>query len=219
MAMTGLYIGTQLPFETAQQREDSERLLVKMLAWTAEADLRYLQRNPETLFLYDSGVVYTEPDQVTKPKGVTPARKLELVKLVKKMGLEPDKAAMMLRIADGIEEFLTVDQLLKRGKGDCNELVPWRVAECWRVGIHASPYLVAGEPNERGGFTYHAVVWYPEEDEIECPSLILGMHGPEAAEERRHEIDKNVLRVQAYGNAAGFVPTSGVFKSPYKRVA
>lgn len=219
MAMNGLYVGARLPFETAEQREDSEDLLVRLLGWTSRANLLYLNRNPETPLLYDSGVVYTEPDQLARPKGVTPSNKMKLASLCKKMGLEPDKAAMMLRIAEGMEEFLTIDKLLPRGKGDCNELVPWRIAECWRAGIYASPYLVKGEPNERGGLTYHAAVWYPDEDEIEDPSLILGMHGPAAAADRRHEIDKNVLRAATYGNAGGFVPTDGVFKSPYARRA
>jgi hypothetical protein len=134
----------------------------------------------------------------------------------------------------GIEIFLDIPGLMRRGKGDCNELVPMRVAELWNAGIAASPYLTKA-PNDKGGWTYHAIVLWPD-GSSEDVSLILGMGGPDLANERREEIRKNIERWQNYMEAAkrlvaaegispndltqqidqmGLVPKSGVFKSPY----
>ena len=157
----------------------------------------------------------------------------KLVALCKEMELEPEEALMMMRIAKGVEVFLDIPSLYSRGKGDCNELVPVRVAELWRAGIMASPFLVDEGINGRGGHSYHAAVWYPEDDSMEDPSLIQGMGGPARDFERRLEIKKNADRRAIYAAAGqqlvaeggvspevvashidsmGFVPRDGVFR-------
>ena len=233
MAMPGIYLDFNLHFADAEDREDSEDALIRLLGLTSRLNMMQLRKDPTTKPLYESGVIYTEPDQVVDRSRVTAARKRRLVALCQEMGLTPEEALMMLRVANGIEIFLDLNGVYRRGKGDCNELVPIRIAELWRNGIMASPYLTREpKPNEKGGFSYHAVVWYPQDDTIEDPSLILGMGGPERAVERRLEIQKNADRRAAYVAAAGqlvdegaspdsitplidsmgFVPRDGVFR-------
>jgi hypothetical protein len=132
---------------------------------------------------------------------------------------------MVIRIMKGVEIFMSIPELYRRGKGDCNELVPVRLAELWRAGILASPYLTkAPVLNEKGGISYHAVVLLPD-GSMEDPSLVAGMGGIERAADRREEIDANVYRLAklirevgpVQAQQAGFVPSSGVFRSPYEK--
>lgn len=229
--MRDIYLGVRFPFESEAERYDSEDVLLWILGFMSRANLLFLLRYPQTKTLYDANVVYAEPDQLIDRSGVTAARLGELVQLAKRMGLPPEEASMMIRIAKGMEIFVDIPELYRQGKGDCNKLVPVRVAELWRSNIMASPYLVK-EKNSRGGWSYHATVWYPQDDSIEDPSRILGMGGPEANEERLAEIAKNEHRwanamlgarelvaagfdpdaVGAFVDGMGFVPHDGVFR-------
>lgn len=151
------------------------------------------------------------------------------------MGIDPETALMVVRMLKGVEIFLDTPALYRRGKGDCNELVPVRVAELWQAGIAANPWIVRAV-NDRGGFTYHNIVKWPD-GSAEDPSLILGMGGPDRAADRREEIRKNNERLAIHLAAAqkliieedadpvqvghqidmlGLGPKNGVFKSPYK---
>lgn len=233
MAMPGIYLDFGLSFDDAANREDSEDALVRLLGLTSRLNMMQLRKDPTIPPLYESGVVYTEPDQLVDRSRVTPAKRKQLVALCREMGLTPEEALMMLRVANGIEIFLDLNGLYRRGRGDCNELVPVRIAELWRNGIMASPYLTHEQKTDgSGGHSYHAVVWYPHDDSIEDPSLILGMGGPARAAERHAEIQKNADRRAAYIAAAqqlmaegappetvaplidsmGFVPRDGVFR-------
>jgi hypothetical protein len=233
--MRDIHFGFKLPFDNPQDQEDSEDLLIRMLGLNCRYNLQYLRKHPETPALYDSHITYTPPDQAD---GRPPLKKSDLKKLLnllRNMGADPETALMMVRMLKGIEIFLDIPGLMRRGKGDCNELVPMRVAELWRAGIAASPYLTH-MPNDRGGLTYHAIVLWPD-GSAEDPSLILGMGGPELANERREECRKNMERWASYMDAAkrlvaaegapasamadqidqmGLVPKSGVFVSPYE---
>jgi len=193
----------------------------------------YLRNNPDTPLLYESGVVYTKPDQSDGRRQLSDREKRKLISFLKDAGQEPETALMCLRIIKGIEVFLDIPELYRRGKGDCNELVPVRLAELWRAGVAASPWLTRQE-RPGGGYTYHAMIQYPD-GSSECPSTILGM-GPDP-EGRAEEIRKNLERYQnriveaqhmtAVDSALapfaakqidqmGFVPRTGVFKSPYE---
>jgi hypothetical protein len=179
--------------------------------------------------------MYTPPDQADGRPPLLSGDVKKLLALLQKMGAEPETGLMIVRMLKGIEIFLDIPGLYRRGKGDCNELVPVRVAELWRAGIAASPYLVKGEPNSHGGVSYHAVVLWPD-GSMEDPSLILGMGNNDRAADRKEEIRKNAERIATYIEAAkrlvategaspqalgdqidkmALAPKDGVFRSPY----
>lgn len=226
MSMRDLHLGFKLDFSTPEARRKSEQVLLRILGINVLHNLMYLDDHPDTPTLYESGIVYTEPDQADGRPPLTRSKLKKLLAALRATGIDPETALMIVRMVKGIEIFLDIPGLLRRGKGDCNELVPMRIAELWRAGIWATPYLTKA-PNEKGGISYHAIVVWPD-GSAEDPSLILGMGGPERADERREEIRKNAERVEnltAEGwsldeiVSAGLVPSDGMFRSPYKRAA
>lgn len=237
MSMRDIFLGIRLPFDTVDDQEDSEEILTRILGVICRVNLQYLRKHPDAPALYDSGVVYTPPDQADGRPPLEKKKLAKLLALLREMGQEPETALMVVRMLKGIEIFLDIPALYRRGKGDCNELVPVRVAELWRAGIAANPWLIKA-PNDRGGFTYHNIVKWPD-GSGEDPSLILGMGGPARADERREEIRKNAERWEMYMSEAhrlasveghspaqlgrqidamGLAPKDGVFRSPYDRV-
>ncbi len=200
--MRDIYLGVRLPFETALDQEHSEDILMWLLGTICRLNQLYLKRHPETKPLYDSGVVYVPPEQLTAPP-LRPDKLKKLVALLKEMNQPPEIALAVLRLVKGAETFLDIPTLYQRGKGDCNELVPVRVAELWRAGILATPYLTK-EPNDRGGITYHAIVVWPDGSH-EDPSLILGMGGRDRARDRAEEIRKNKERWDTHMTAARYL--------------
>jgi len=237
MSLRDIHFGVALPFDTAEDQEDSEEILTRILGVVCRLNAQYLRKHPETPSLYSSHVVYTPPDQADGRPPLKRSHVKKLLELLREMGQEPETALMVVRMLKGVEIFLDIPALYRRGKGDCNELVPVRVAELWRAGIAANPWLVRAK-NERGGFTYHNIVKWPD-GSGEDPSLILGMGGPAMNDARREEIRKNAERfgnyiaaaqrlVQVEGaspeavgrkiDAMGLAPKDGVFKSPYDRM-
>lgn len=70
----------------------------------------------------------------------------------------------------GRERWLTVDQVIQAGRGDCEDLSAWRAAELrffYGVPARAGVY-------RSGNRRFHAVVFYPD-GSIEDPSKRLGM--------------------------------------------
>lgn len=235
--MRDLHLGFSLRFDTPQEQEDSEEVLLKILGINSLLNLMHLRRVPDEKPLYESGVVYTPPDQADGRPPLKKGDLKDLLALLKKMGAEPETALMIVRMLKGIEIFLDIPALYRRGKGDCNELVPVRVAELWRAGIMAAPYLTK-QAKPGGGMCYHALVLY-KDGSSECPSTVLGMGGIDNADLRREEIRKNAERwsnhmaaarhlIEAEGaspdalgrqiDAMGLAPRDGIFKSPYDRV-
>lgn len=198
--MKDLYLGVTLPFSTEIERRHSEDILLWLLGTVCRLNLAYLRRHPETPALYDSGVRYAPPDQTSAPK-ISDGQMMRLFALLQSFGLKPEIGQMVARIVRGAEVFLDIPNLYLRKQGDCNELVPVRVAELWRAGINASPYLTKAKPNASGGLTYHALVLWPD-GSSEDPSLILGMGGASRAAERTEEIRKNRERFDNYIVAA-----------------
>lgn len=244
MSLSSIYMDISLPFDDPEDQDDSEFVLLQTIGITARICKMHLRRgNPKTgkpyPLLYEAGVVYTKPDQSDGRRQLTDSEKKKLIKFLKDAGQEPETALMCLRIVKGIEIFLGTPELYARGKGDCNELVPQRLAELWSAGVAASPYLTRqARAGGAKGFIYHAIIQYPD-GSSEDPSAILGMWGPDGAEARNEEIRKNVERWENHiaeaqrlaaadsslaAHAAkqidqmGFVPRGGVFKSPYDRV-
>lgn len=192
MSMRDIHFGVKLDFNTPEECEDSEDVLLRLLGVNCRMNKAYLRKNPKTPLLYKSGITYAPPDQLDGRPPLTPARAKKLIKVLKEIGSDPETARMVLEMVRGMEIFLDIPGLYRRGKGDCNELVPVRVAELWMEGRAASPYLVK-ERNNRGGFTYHAIVLHPDGSH-EDPSMILGMGGKSHEHLRKQEIYKNVLR-------------------------
>jgi hypothetical protein len=132
---------------------------------------------------------------------------------------EPETIATVLGVLRGVETFYDTPRLYKRGKGDCNELVPARLAELWRVGELAAPLLIKDKKPD-GGYAYHALIQLPD-GSSEDPSLILGMGGPDAASLRHEECVANANRFAKLARggkdprAYGFMPLSGKFGDPY----
>lgn len=227
MSMKELYFSTPLDFDSPEERHASEQVLLKAMGLVAQINANYLEKFPLTPLLYDSKVLYTPPDQADGRRELSGWDIEQILDLVRKKGASPETAAMVIRVMKGVEIFMSTPELYRRGKGDCNELVPVRLAELWRVGITASPYLTRSPvPNERGGMSYHAIVQFPD-GSYEDPSRILGMGGIDASRERREEIDANLYRFTQLAaqvgpeqaGRAGFVPKSGVFVSPYGKAA
>jgi hypothetical protein len=239
VSIRDLHFGVRLPFETPEDQEDSEDVIMRLMGVMCRLNLMYLKKNPDTKPLYDADVVYAPPDQVDGRPPMTGGTMRKLLNVLRyDVKTDPETALMVVRLLKGMEIFLDIPALYRRGKGDCNELAPVRVAELWRSGIAASPYLTK-EPNDRGGMTYHALVLWPD-GSSEDPSLILGMGGPSHGVLRREEIRKNADRwgthmsearrlidaegaqpevVGKYIDQMGLAPRNGVFRSPYREAA
>lgn len=186
--MKHIHLGLSLSFDDPEVCESSEKFLMALLGHNCVVNHRYLREHPEVPLLYESGVVYAPPDQSGKASRVSSSALERVAKLLKKEGAETHKVEAVLHLLNGTEEFLDVPALYARGCGDCNELVPVRVAELWRAGIMACPLLVKHEVP--GGIVYHAMVKWPDGSD-EDPSLILGMGGRDRAADRAEEIRKN----------------------------
>jgi hypothetical protein len=237
MSMRDLHISAKLNFDDQEEQSFSEDILLRVLGINCRVNLHYLKQNPNTPPLYESGVLYTPPDQADGRPPLNRGKLRKFLAIVRDMGIDPETALMIVRMLKGIEIFLGIPETYRRGKGDCNELVPIRIAELWRAGIAASPYLT-WEHNERGGISYHCIVQWPD-GSAEDPSLILGMGGKDRAADRAEEIRKNAERWSTYMAAAqqlihaegaspvelgrqidlmGLAPRDGVFRSPYPYV-
>ena len=214
MSLRGLFLDLKLNFDTPEEAAASEDFVVRAHGLVARHNLMYLQQHPETPMLYDSGVVYTQPDQAD---GRPPLKKkdlADLLALIRKIGLDPETALLIVRLVRGMEICLDVPSLYRRGKGDCNELVPVRIAELWRAGVAATPWLQFEGENVKGGKSYHLVVRHPD-GSSEDPSGILGMS---SAAYRREECRKNAERYYIAAQQGlpademGLVPKDGVFR-------
>lgn len=69
------------------------------------------------------------------------------------------------------ETWDTVDKVLERGYGDCEDLAAWRAAELRLQGVKARAIV---RPSRTQGVAWHAVVLLPS-GQVEDPSRKLGM--------------------------------------------
>lgn len=198
--MRDIYLGIRLPFENAAEEASSRDILKLLLGLLSRLNFYYLTQHPETPALYDSKVVYTPPDQTAFPP-LDNGKMQQIFSILKAMRLPPEVGPMVERICMGAETFRDIPSLYARGRGDCNELVPVRVAELWRAGIMANPYLTKPVRTPGGGLSYHAIVQWPD-GSAEDPSLILGMGGAGRAADRVKEMRKNKERWDNYIKAA-----------------
>lgn len=231
--MRDIYLGVHLPFGSMGEQDDSEDALMRLLGFVSRLNLIYRRNNPGTPRLYDTPVVYAKPDQIDRPRA-TRERLLRLAKFLRgDFELDDHAVATVLRLVRGVEEFLDIPTIYRRGKGDCNELAPIRIAELWEAGVFVSPYLTK-RVNSKGGLTYHAFVFYPD-GSFEDPSAILGMRSRltswdeevrknlerfgMAMSEAERLVDAGRLSPRAAADAVatlGLLPSSGRFAwSPY----
>jgi hypothetical protein len=219
--MTGLvdmYLGMSLPTTTERQRARLEKVVNHILLANANVNAGHLEDHPELPFLYASGVLYAPPEQADGRPSIGWLRRQRLKSLLS--DFEPGTIETVLGVLRGMETFYDTPRLYARKKGDCNELVPARLAELWREGVLAAPLLVKDQKPD-GGYAYHALIQHPD-GSSEDPSLILGMGGPQAADLRREECRKNaeryVMAKRAGKNpcALGYLPTNAQFPDPYK---
>lgn len=112
-------------------------------------NLAYLSLNPQTPWLYASGVRYANEPEGQKFNGL-PA-----------------------------EEFALIPVVLARKKGDCDDLAPWRCAELIRSGEPAKiriQWRARRNPDGSRGRKYFHIVVRRADGSIEDPSALLGMN-------------------------------------------
>ena len=218
---SGLFDGTN--------REESEETILKLLAVLVDRNCKYLRAHPETPKLYDSGVTYALPDQMThKPDPDKLARLVQF--LQKDMATDEETIDIITTILHGCEVFRDIPTIIAKGKVDCDNLSTWRVAEL-RVGdknglggIEAVPYIIWRDGPR--GTTYHALLRHPD-GTSEDPSRILGMgEDRERNEEKRKNQERNSNLISAghalvsagqispqvmgrYIDALGYLPKGG----------
>ena len=74
-----------------------------------------------------------------------------------------------VKMAGEPEDWQNIEQLYRRGKGDCEDITAARVAELRSLGIDAQPYVKRTGPTK-----FHALVLMPS-GKFEDPSRKLGM--------------------------------------------
>jgi hypothetical protein len=75
--------------------------------------------------------------------------------------------------ADRVDRWLDIPSVLQRGFGDCDDLVPWRIAELWRDNIHNARSVAHLQRMQNGDVIFHATVRAGLD--VEDPSANLGM--------------------------------------------
>jgi hypothetical protein len=186
------------------ERGSDERQARTNLTWLLESltqlDQAYLKDHPDTPRLYNSGVVYSAPQQFNGD--CDEVRILKSALGVKAIVPEVAAALDSVQQVMGGERFRDIGRIIERGSTDCDGIAAFRAAELRQAGIQASPYITWRQRPD-GGWTYHVLVRWPgqgDEDDkrlIEDPSLLLGMGGEARAADRQVEIEKNKARVAA----------------------
>lgn len=72
------------------------------------------------------------------------------------------------------DEWCDIPTVLNRGCGDCDDLVPWRLAELWREG-HQNAEAMAIEQQLKNGDTLFHLIIRVNGNQTEDPSQLLGM--------------------------------------------
>lgn len=75
----------------------------------------------------------------------------------------------------GVEDWQDAVTTLQRGGGDCEDLVPYRVAELRLAGIPARPVVKAYRPTPTRRAWYWHILLKHGDERVEDPSRVLGM--------------------------------------------
>lgn len=88
-------------------------------------------------------------------------------------------SSVIYRAEKGTEIWRGIPVVLQHGCGDCEDLACWRIAELWKQGVQAMPWITWRKSEDRAlsGTIYHALVRWPD-GRIEDPSRALGMRHP-----------------------------------------
>ncbi len=73
-----------------------------------------------------------------------------------------------------LDEWRDIPSVLSHGEGDCDDLVPWRLAELWNSGHRNARSIAHLQRAENGQDVFHALIRV-EGNQTEDPSRILGM--------------------------------------------
>ena len=140
MSMPRLLFHLSGLFDSPNMRGLSEDAVLWGLEVLTNWDVDYLKTHSETPKLYDSGVVYALPDQMTSK--MTPADIEATRQFVLKRGASRDSADHVAAFLEGMEVFRDVPAVLQLGKVDCDNLSAFRTAELRLAG--------AGEVQQAG---------------------------------------------------------------------
>lgn len=86
------------------------------------------------------------------------------------------------------EEFVDLAEILRRGWGDCAQLVAWRMAELIRAGEKWPDARFVWKLNPVTGQRYFHVVVRRADGRIEDPSVRLGMNSGDAVTARQKPV-------------------------------
>lgn len=82
-----------------------------------------------------------------------------------------------IRYADeesGVDEWRDIPSILEAGEADCDDLVPWRIAELWIAGYAQARAIAHLQRRNDGSVVFHATVRI-QDNQTEDPSERLGM--------------------------------------------
>ncbi len=116
-------------------RKTSEDTILKLLAVLVDRNCQYLRANPKTPKLYDSGVVYALPDQMTKkPSEDHLARLVQFMS--KDMALDEETIEVIETILHGCEVFRDIPMILKKREVDCFPLSQRVIVRSCSTGMY-----------------------------------------------------------------------------------
>lgn len=197
-------------FIDESDRANSQKRVLWMLEALVACNRIYLQNNPNTPFIYHSGIRYKVPTQFDAS-----GTEIAIVReFVERIGTVPDKVREALNTLEQMtagERFRDISRIIANGGGDCDNVAAWRCAELNELGIAASPYITWRQRPD-GGTTYHVIVRWPD-GSSEDPSLLLGMGGADRADQRAEEVRKLDERSQDFVKAltAGGPPPPSIY--------
>ena len=198
MSMNTVVIAYELFNEgDRSDRRVSETVLMWLMTIGILQSIEYLERHPDTPKLYDSGVRYALPEQLTRK---VPQWKLDNLRqyLRKNVGADDETIDRVVQYLRGVEVFRDIPTLYKKGFGDCDNCAIARCAELQFAGVKATP-LITWRPTGNVT-TYHALVRWPD-GTSEDPSILLGMGGDKKAVDRAEERRKNQERHDTFAEA------------------
>lgn len=178
-------------FADDSDRENSQKRVLWLLQALTNCDRLYLQQNPDTPLIYQSGIKYKVPAQFEQEE----VPEIDAVrKFLDKNNAPASVLKALTTLSDmtgGGEHFRDIPRILENGGGDCDNVASWRCAELNEMGIDAKPFITWRKRPD-GGTTYHVCVLIPpgpgeKYPTHEDPSLLLGMGGAARAADRAEE--------------------------------
>lgn len=191
-------------FADGSDRDTEQKRVLWLLQALKNCNRLYLQQNPDTPLIYQSGIKYKLPEQFEKEQLPEVA---EMRAYLEKKGAPKNILAAFKSLSDQVgsgEHFREIPTIIKNGGGDCDNVATWRAAELCELGIAAEPYIMWRKRPD-GGTTYHVITRWPD-GTSEDPSLLLGMGGEERAEDRKEEVRKLAERTEKFVKALAANP-------------